>query len=513
MTIINALPFNLQNGNTADATQVDANFNEIVNDVNTNAAHNGVNTDITALTGLITPITPVQGGTNVFIGGTSTGTANAQVVASAVPSGFSLTAGDRIIFIAGATNTGTLTLNVNGAGATAVNKNSLSGVVTLHGGEVTAGNTVEAIFDGTQFIILTDASTPGFGVATTITAAATTDLGTVPSHNVTVAGGTGITAFGSSASTVFPVYRLRFTGTPTITYNATSMILPGATSITAAVGDTAVALYLGSGNWQIVSYQRANGQALAFSANFIQNYITGLIIVAIATNNAIAVGAGEATDSTNADVMLLNSSTTKTFASWAVGSGNGGLDTGTVAINTWYHIFVIKRVDTGVVDVLISLSATAPTMPTNYTEKRRIGSFATNASSQVGSGYTQTGDQFILATNVVDANNAAVTSVSRSTQTLTVPPGVVVSALFRATISIAHDTTAVLFTSLQESDQAAVAPGLADITTNVVAFTESGSFSRLTNTSAQIGVRSSFANATGLYINTFGWIDTRGRLG
>lgn len=36
MTIINALPYNLTNGTTADASQVMADFNEIVNDVNTN---------------------------------------------------------------------------------------------------------------------------------------------------------------------------------------------------------------------------------------------------------------------------------------------------------------------------------------------------------------------------------------------------------------------------------------------------------------------------------------------
>ncbi len=69
MTIINALPFTLQNGTTADATQVMADFDEIVNDVNNNAAHNGVNSDITALTALTTPITPAQGGTNIWIGG------------------------------------------------------------------------------------------------------------------------------------------------------------------------------------------------------------------------------------------------------------------------------------------------------------------------------------------------------------------------------------------------------------------------------------------------------------
>lgn len=37
----------------------------------------------------------------------------------------------------------------------------------------------------------------------------------------------------------------------------------------------------------------------------------------------------------------------------------GALDTGTIANNTWYHVWVIQHVDTGIVDVLISANATA----------------------------------------------------------------------------------------------------------------------------------------------------------
>lgn len=55
MTIISALPYNLQNNNTADATQVMANINQIRNDVNNNAqpAGNGQSFQI-KLTGITT---------------------------------------------------------------------------------------------------------------------------------------------------------------------------------------------------------------------------------------------------------------------------------------------------------------------------------------------------------------------------------------------------------------------------------------------------------------------------
>jgi hypothetical protein len=67
--IIPALPYTLTNGTTADANQVMADLNDIVSGVNTNAAHNGPNSDITSLTGLTTPLSTAQGGTNVGVVG------------------------------------------------------------------------------------------------------------------------------------------------------------------------------------------------------------------------------------------------------------------------------------------------------------------------------------------------------------------------------------------------------------------------------------------------------------
>jgi len=64
-TIIGALPDNLTNGTTADASQVMANFNTIVSDVNTNAVAQGANSTITSLSGLTTPLSVAQGGTGV----------------------------------------------------------------------------------------------------------------------------------------------------------------------------------------------------------------------------------------------------------------------------------------------------------------------------------------------------------------------------------------------------------------------------------------------------------------
>src|SRR5258708_36950534 len=40
--------------------------------------------------------------------------------------------------------------------------------------------------------------------------------------------------------------------------NSASLILPGSTNITVATGDVAIAVYLGSGNWRVLSYTLAS---------------------------------------------------------------------------------------------------------------------------------------------------------------------------------------------------------------------------------------------------------------
>ena len=117
-----------------------------------------------------------------------------------------------------------------------------------------------------------------------------------------------------------------------------------------------------------------------------ENYIAGLELTLNAADpsNDIDIAAGEARDAANTEDMVLASALVKqTNAAWAVGTNAGGLDTGALAANTQYYVWLIKRTDTGVVDVLFSLSASSPTLPTNYDKKRVIGSFKTGATAVI----------------------------------------------------------------------------------------------------------------------------------
>lgn len=62
------------------------------------------------------------------------------------------------------------------------------------------------------------------------------------------------------------------------------------------------------------------------------------------------------------------------------GTGADGLDAGALGANTWYYIYVISKAD-GTQSGLASLSATAPTMPADYTFKKLVGAIRTDASS------------------------------------------------------------------------------------------------------------------------------------
>jgi hypothetical protein len=75
-----------------------------------------------------------------------TGTANAYAVAlTPAPT---LVAGSSVVFKAANSNSGVSTLTVNGGSAIAIKK---QGTVALAGGEISAGQIIRVVFDGTNF--------------------------------------------------------------------------------------------------------------------------------------------------------------------------------------------------------------------------------------------------------------------------------------------------------------------------------------------------------------------------
>lgn len=244
-------------------------------------------------------------------------------------------------------------------------------------------------------------------------------------------------------------------------------------------------------------------EALSFTP---QGYLFGLTMSTAGASTTLSVAAGAACDSTGSRIMKLLASIAKTTAAWALGTAAGGLDTGSIAASTWYHFFLIQRVDTGVVDVLFSLSATAPTMPANYTLFRRIGSMKTNGSSQ-WTLFFQNGDEFLWDVAVVDFSSIATTN-SSVLKALSVPSGINVNALFSARNNVGTGATVIYFSC---PDITAPTAGGDVVMSHPGTNVGTGAYNIRTNTSNQI--RATGNATTGTYsINTYGWIDTRGQL-
>lgn len=96
-----------------------------------------------------------------------------------------------------------------------------------------------------------------------IASAATTDIGAATGEFVTVTGSTTITSLGTIDAGI--VRTVHFSGAPLLTYNATSLILPGNKNYQTAAGDVLQFRSLGSGNWRCVGISNpSNAGAVTF---------------------------------------------------------------------------------------------------------------------------------------------------------------------------------------------------------------------------------------------------------
>lgn len=319
----------------------------------------------------------------------------------------------------------------------------------------------------------------------------------------------GIITSSTIAGTIIALY---YNAGLTLTHSSQFFLL-GATNAT-VVADTISIFLQTTGGW--IEIQRF---IIGSATNRIQFWrgdgtwqtipvtpgIVGLILanngVTPTTDVDVALGstASDDADPLSKVSMYLSALITKRLSvNWVVGSGQGGLDTGAVADGT-YHVFLIKRPDTGVVDSLFSLSATAPTMPANYTKKQRIGSILRSGGVIVP--FVQFGDRFTRVTPILDVDNATPGTAANQI-TLSVPNGIRVVAI----INFYTGNTGFVYVSpLDSVDQApstTVSPlgNIGDSGNNFV-----GPMEIITDTARQIRYRNGANIAT--RIATLGWLD------
>ncbi|HEX3861758.1 MAG TPA: hypothetical protein VHY35_08690 [Stellaceae bacterium] len=222
-------------------------------------------------------------------------------------------------------------------------------------------------------------------------------------------------------------------------------------------------------------------------------------------NTVIDVAACATADDTTYYVMPQTSAYTKTTGSWAVGSGNGCLDTGTVANATWYYLYQVQRGDTGAADYLCTATYGAPTMPTNYGRKRYIGPFKTDGSAHILA-FVQTGNEFVWSVPVEDINTNALSTTATLFAMTNVPLGYKVEAHFRYDI-FSSGTRNVLLTSPDETSAAVNTPTgngtFCQCSSGVGMY---GTDRLMTNTAQQIRAVSNNSSTT-FQAATIGWVD------
>jgi hypothetical protein len=294
---------------------------------------------------------------------------------------------------------------------------------------------------------------------------------------------------------------------------------------TAPTGAAAGTLWWKSSTGQLFIYyndgtstQWVMAAASTASLPVLRGHLFGCTLSTPGSSSSYSVAAGQCADGVGLDYLTVPAMS-KTTGAWAVGSGNGGLDTGAIAINTWYHTHAIKRPDTGVVESAISLSPSAPTLganiPAAYSLSRRIGSLYLNSSSQWRY-FHQNGDEVLwdTASGDVGVTNPGTAAVLYS---LLVPTGIQVNALIGviSQITAAMDGRGVI----NSPDAAAQTPTSANmnfggINTGMASGTLDWiNFANVrTNTLGQVRAQVLGSGAGSFFgITTHGYIDRRGR--
>jgi hypothetical protein len=270
------------------------------------------------------------------------------------------------------------------------------------------------------------------------------------------------------------------------------------------------------------------------TCSVLDNYSKGLIWGLTLSNDAgdavndigIAVGVAASSVAPYPLMELTGALVKRIDAAWAVGTAQGGLDgtessAGTPDVSTWYHVYLVQRSDTGVVDVVFSENATTPSIdatpvPVAYDHYRRIGSVFNDSGGDIDPFY-QVGDEFYWGVCVanVDTTDPGATAV---TSTLSTPLGVITKA--NVTFTLQDATPAAnkigLITALAQTDSTP------SVTLNHVRTPASGAtvpascssmVGVLTNTSSQIRYRINASDTdTIVRVITHGWTDQRGRL-
>jgi len=327
----------------------------------------------------------------------------------------------------------------------------------------------------------------------------------------TVAGTDTYTAtLGISAYTAGKTYYLSIANTNTIAAPTINFDAKGAKTIKNLDGSA-----LAIGSIPTEAFFRYNGvNMILLNPNPVRlGYIYGLAISNNVTDalNDIDIATGECAAKTGETLNLASGLTKQIDVAFAAGTNAGGMFTGAVAINTWYHMFLIRKDSDGTVDAGFDTSVTAANIPVGYTAYRRIGSVLTDGAGNIIQ-FIQNGNRFIF--DVVSADIATTHSSAAVLDILSTPLGIKTTAIINV-YSYSGSVSATPYMLITDPSQTDTAPTSSlynfqgGFTAGVITIQE---MEVVTNISSQIRHRSSLSNTSIQFnIKTLGWIDNRGQ--
>lgn len=226
----------------------------------------------------------------------------------------------------------------------------------------------------------------------------------------------------------------------------------------------------------------------------------GLTISNNATDptNDIDIAAGSDWDPVNNVLLELTSGMTKRLdASWTVGTGNGGLFSGSKAANATYYKYLIRKASDGSIDAGFDTSPVAANIPSGYVGWIDLGAVMTDGSGVIRP-FSQLQNYFYLTTPVLLVNGTA-PPTSATLLPVTSPAGVKARAILEvANASVSGDKR--LYISSPSTGglvkQLVALTGLTDVDLIEIA----------TNTSSQISYSANSAANHFAYITSHGWV-------
>lgn len=335
-------------------------------------------------------------------GETSTGTANNQIV----PNGnFSALDGQVYSFKAGFTNTAGLTITVTGIGSYQARKDTESGPVALTGGEVTAGNVVNMVYDaglGVFHLVAFPPDSQGSFAVLTVTGQTTIAGPLALSSTITPS----ITANQNDWAPAGIAGALRVFANPSGNFIITGIggtHVNGQTLYITNVSSTNPITLVGENSSSIATNRLTLGAPISLSANQTTQLIydsvssrwkQGVPTVAGSLGGSYrglgVVVTNDTTVNITANTLLLNSAVGAAvrragFSETCVitTSGLNGLDSGSESSSTWYAVYAVYNPSTNVNGCLLSTSDTTPVLPAGFTFFNRFGWVRNNGSSNL----------------------------------------------------------------------------------------------------------------------------------